>query len=115
MTLPDVVIQFDDLPVGTVVTNQYHDKGLDFISPPGSLLPVIAQVPPGQAHSGNQVANISTCTGCEFFTPAASGKFVYTVEHKSMFVGQFDSQADPAQITLSAFDAGQNLLAQSAP
>jgi hypothetical protein len=70
----DVLINFDDLPVGTAVTNQYHDKGVDFFGPPnGGLLPVITQVPPGEAHSGNQVANISTCLGCEFFTPFATG------------------------------------------
>jgi hypothetical protein len=112
----DVLINFDDLPVGTAVTNQYHDKGVDFFGPPnGGLLPVITQVPPGEAHSGNQVANISTCLGCEFFTPFATGRFTNTVEHISMYVGQFDGQPDTAQLTLSAFDAGHNLLAQSPP
>jgi hypothetical protein len=112
----DIQINFDDLPAGTVVTNQYHDKGVDFFGPPnGGLLPVITQVPPGEAHSGNQVANISTCLGCEFFTPFATGRFTNTVEHLSMYVGQFDGQSDPAQLTLSAFDAGHNLLVRSAP
>src|SRR6266566_5213467 len=113
----DVLINFDDLPVGSVVTNQYHDKGVDFLGPLISegLLPVITQVPPGEAHSGNQVANIATCFGCEFFTPFATGRFTDTVEHISMYVGYFDGQPDTAQLTLSAFDAGHNLLARSAP
>lgn len=116
MAAQDVVITFDDLPVGTVVTNQYHNKGVDFFGQPsGGLLPVIAQVPPGEAHSGNQVANISTCEGCEFFVPFVTGRFTNTVEHISFFVGQFDGQPDSAQITLTAFDAGGTLLAQSAP
>src|SRR5712691_12073000 len=107
------VINFDDLPVNTVVTNQYHAQGLDFFG----LLPVITQVPAGQAHSGNQVANISTCFGCEFFVPSVTGRFVDTVSHISVFVGMFASTTpvDPAEITLSAFDVGHNLIVQSTP
>jgi len=109
----DIVINFDDLPVNTVVTNQYHDRSLDFFG----LLPVITQVPAGQAHSGHQVANISTCFGCEFFVPSVTGLFADTVSRISVFVGMFASPTpvDPAEITLSAFDVGDNLIVQSAP
>jgi len=122
MSSPDTVVDFDTLGVGTEVTTQYQDLGnnqgvvfLDTVHG-GGLIPVIAQVTPGEAHSGTHVANISVCEGCEFFVPFAIGLFTSTVQHISVYVGQFDSQSsDPAQITLSAFDAGHNLIAQSAP
>ena len=66
----DVVINFDDLPVNAVVTNQYHDKGVDFFGPPnGGLLPVITQVPPGEAHSGNQSRTFRHASAVSFLRP----------------------------------------------
>src|SRR6266849_1165713 len=116
MSTQDTVIQFDDLPVGTVVIDQYQAQGVAFFTPPGGgFLPVIAQVPAGEAHSGNQVANISTCENCEFLIPFIRGRFTNTVEHVSMFVGQFDGTPDSAQLTLTAFDASGAVLAQSSP
>jgi hypothetical protein len=99
-------INFDDLAPGTSVTNQYHAQGVDFT---GDIVPFIDQVDPSLAASGNQVADISQCAGCEFFTPNVQGTLVNAAQNVSVRVGYFansSSPGDTAAITLTALDSG---------
>lgn len=103
----DVLINFDDLPVGTVVTNRYCDKGVDLLTPPNGD-PIIAQVPPGEAHLGNQVANISTCPGCEFYTPFANGRFTFWASSQTRPLrGKYLLRLDHFSFRLSARKNGE--------
>lgn len=64
-TVADTVIDFDDLPLNTVVSTQYHneggtDAGVDFVQGfQAGTLPVIAQVAAGEAPSGTQIGKIT--------------------------------------------------------
>jgi hypothetical protein len=101
-------INFDDLAAGTSVTNQYEAKGVDFT---GDILPFVDQVDPSLANSGNQVADISQCSGCEFFTPNIHGSFINAAQHVSVRVGYFANSSNPgdtATMTLTAYDSGGN-------
>ncbi len=49
------IIGFDDVPAGTIVSNQYHDLGID-LSDEGLA---VRTVPQGQPASGTQVLDIS--------------------------------------------------------
>ena len=91
-------VDFDQLPAGTTVTNQYADlggagQGVVFGPLPGGLgdglHPVVELPPAGQAHSGTQVANVATCNGCgfEFFTPRTTGTFAVPRSTVSVRVG----------------------------
>ena len=126
----DTTVNFDDLSVGTTVTNQYADlggtgQGVTFGPLPngqGGLLPVVTAPPAGQAQSGANVGDISHCFACEFFQPITTGTF--GVEHSSVSVAvgylgtsngikfvcaSFNANASYcAQVTLTAFDADGN-------
>jgi hypothetical protein len=103
-------INFDDLATGTTVTNQYHGQGVDFTS---DIKPVIEQVDSSLAQSGDQVASISVCPGCEFFTPGVAANLVNPAQHVSVYAGYFhnaDKPGDTAEITLTALDAQGNMI-----
>src|SRR4051812_19436811 len=129
--LVDTTIGFDDLPAGAVVTNQYADvggagQGVVFGRLPGGagdgLRPVIRVPPAGQAQSGSRVAEISTCTGCEFYVSKTTGTFSVLRSRVSVYVGYLGPPAicpagNPntscAFVTLTAFDTGGNPVAAS--
>src|ERR1700683_2652660 len=90
--LADTTVTFDDLSVGTTVTNQYDDlggtgQGVTFGPLPngqGGLEPVVTAPPTGQAQSGANVGDISHCFACEFFQPITTGTF--GIEHSTISV-----------------------------
>lgn len=127
--LADTTVNFDNLPAGTKVTNQYADlggtgQGVTFGPLPSGqsgLLPVVTAPPAGQAQSGANVGDISQCFACEFFQPVTSGTF--GTEHSSVSVAVgylgssasrlicasfFTNRSDCALVTLTAFDANGN-------
>lgn len=109
------VVTFDDLPPETTVSNQYAGShGISFAGPAqgDGFLPVVKAVAAGIAHSGTQVADISTCPGCEFYTPRTVGRLNTTVSGVSAFVGFLGPTGGSAsaQVRLTAFDAtGQSV------
>ena len=108
--LTRTTINFDDLSPGTSVSDQYHAKGVDFT---GDILPFVDDVGSSLANSGTQVADISHCTGCEFFTPSVEGTFANAAQNASVRVGYFANSASPgdtATMTLTVFDADGNAL-----
>ena len=112
------IITFDDLPAGTTVSGQYHDRGVDFTNTSVGALPRVGQVASGQADSGNQVANISTCSSCGSVTPSAAGVFTIPRQNVRVYVGYFpvpniQGAADTAVLTLRGFDANHALVAQA--
>jgi hypothetical protein len=127
---PDTTIDFEQYAPGTAITNQYADaggtgQGVVFGLLPGgggsTIVPVIESAP-GDAQSGSQVANLSTCTGCEFFTPSTSGTFTVPRSHVSVYVGYLGAPAvcpagNPneacAFVTLLAFDSNGAQVASS--
>jgi hypothetical protein len=85
--LADSTVDFEQFEQGTVITTQYADlggpgRGVVFGPLPGGgsegLHPVIAIPPAGQAQSGSHVANIATCSGCEFFRERCSATSMAT-------------------------------------
>jgi hypothetical protein len=109
------VVNFDDHPPGTTVSDQYA-PGVTF-STNHSLLPVIRAAPSGQAHSGGQIADFTTCPSCgEFFVePQARGELGTTASSVSLYVGELsgmDSRA--ANVQLRAYSAADQLLGSSA-
>ncbi len=119
-------ITFDGLAAGTVLTNQYADvggagQGVTFGPLPGGVAspiyrPVIIALP-GQAHSGTQAANISTCQGesCAFVPPRMTATFGVHHTAVSVRIGQFVTPANPAVATMTAYDASGALVATPAP
>jgi len=92
-------IDFETIPPGTSVTDQYHALGVDFLDfatsdPEGGLVPTIAFVGAGTAHSGTQVLDLNQPLN-EFYRSWAGGKFVTTVSRVSMRVGYFSGRGTP--------------------
>ncbi len=138
-------VTFDDLPAvatggqATLVTDQYADlggpgQGVVFGPLPGSgqasVAPEIANVP-GQAHSGNQVANIG-CPRCRIIQastpgtyPDATGSFQVPRSTLSVDVGLLGAAAPTctdgstaqtcAEVELLAFDANGHQVASAGP
>lgn len=131
--LAQTTIDFEQHPAGTVLTDQYADAGgpgqgvtfgpLPSGNPGEGLHPVIRVPPAGQAQSGSQVADIATCTGCEFFTPRTTGTFAFPRSQMSVHVGYLGdpgicTSTNPdavtcAFVTLRVFDANGTQLAES--
>ncbi|MEA2428250.1 MAG: hypothetical protein QOF37_1878, partial [Thermoleophilaceae bacterium] len=128
----DTTIDFEQFQPGTALTNQYADaggpgQGVTFGQVPGGgdggLLPVVRNAPVGQPQSGTQVADISTCFGCEFYVPRAAGTFGGTLRtHVSMRVGYLgplapdcSDQSRCSDVTLTALDTSGQPIAASAP
>jgi hypothetical protein len=114
---PTTVITFDDLPPGTVVTNQYHGQGVDLsgLPPPAGQTdnPVIKAATNGVvAHSGSQVLNITVAyPGKEFPSPAVAGQFTNTVSQVSAWVGLLSSSGgNSTHAELDAYDANNQLV-----
>jgi hypothetical protein len=109
------VVTFDNLEPGTTVSDQYKSShGVSFAGPNqgDGAFPVIRAVSPGLAHSGSQVADISFCFACEFYTPRTVGRLTSTVSRVSAFVGFIGSAVGnaPATVRLTVRNAaGQSL------
>ena len=111
------VVTFDDLAAGTVVTTQYQaSHGVRFDGPPADGdLPVVTSVAAGVAHSGNRVADISVCPGCEFQTSRTVGRLSSTATQVEAYVGYLGSpSASTATVTLIARSAGGGTVGSSA-
>ncbi len=111
------VVNFDDHPAGTTVTNQYEAEGVTFVETE-ALLPVIRSAPAGQAHSGSQIADFTTCPLCGegFVEPRARGVLTTTATAVGMYVGELSGEfSRPATIQLTAYDGSDKVLAQTLP
>lgn len=114
------VVSLDDLAPETTVADQYRNsQGVFFAGPDqgDGAFPVTKAVSPGLARSGNQVADISFCFACEFYTPRTVGRLTSTVSRVSAFVGYLGSDVgnSPAQMRLTARNAaGESLGTSSA-
>jgi hypothetical protein len=131
----DTAVNFDDQPAGTLVTTHYADlgglgEGVTFGPLPGNagtgFTPVIAAVPGGEAQSGTNVADISSCSSCEFAVADVTGTFGIPQQHVAVFAGAFgpasgfpcppsSSSSGCAEVTLRAFDADGHVMAASTP
>jgi hypothetical protein len=117
--LSNTVIGFDVLPNGTVppdgtvLTNQYDSKGVDFNGPD---LPVIRTVGPTQANSGANVAVVAPPPGSEFYPVHLWGSFTSTHSFVQVAVGEPTSTVqETEQIALYAYDSSGTLVAQPNP
>ncbi|MBM3878224.1 MAG: immunoglobulin domain-containing protein [Verrucomicrobia bacterium] len=114
----DETVTFEGLSDGELVQHQYADRGVFFVSGQGQLLPVIVRIPnPNPWFAPNHVANFGVGGG-EFYTPSAKGVFTTSRQRVGLAVGYL-GYAEPgnetAQITLRAFNAQGQLLAQTGP
>jgi hypothetical protein len=111
------LVTFDDLAAGTTVTDQYKaSRGVFFTTTGPGLAPHVDSAP-AQAHSGSNVADIYTCPSCgeSFPEPATRGHLTTTASGVSVWVGFLpDPGADPAQMRLTAYNTGNQVVAQSA-
>ncbi len=102
----NVTINFEALPAGTEVTNQY--PGVEFSTgPAGERIPVIEQVPAGTASSGVNVLNI-TRPFAEFTRSYVLGNLTKRASRVSVAAGYFaypSSPGDAANLTLRAFSS----------
>jgi hypothetical protein len=107
-------VNFDNLPAGTVVGDQFRDlggvdRGVAFGPTPlgkGSEQPMIADVGASLAHSGTQIGELTTpiCpTGEACRTPDGFLFFPVQTSSVTMFVGAFGTITDT--ITVGAFGA----------
>ena len=111
------VVTFDNLLVGAPVSDQYREShGVYFRGPStgDGWYPVVRSAP-GLAHSGSQVADVSTCTApnCEGFEPRSTGRLTQTASTVGAYVGYTGTDPPPqptAQITLTAFDAAGGVI-----
>ena len=119
----DQTIDFEGFPAGTVITNQYANKGVVFGPLPGSggngFRPVVATPPAGQAHSGSaigdiHICNVDDCKTQEFFPATTTGTFQSPRKRVSVRVGLGDNppggcndldQTGCAVVTLQAYNA----------
>jgi hypothetical protein len=112
----ETTINFDNLAAGEDVPNLPE---LVFVAEPGFFRPkVFRPVQPGEANSPPNVARLDNCVGCEFFTPAAKGRFTVPHQRMSVAVGESSipnaTSPDRAELTLSAFKAdGTTLIGTS--
>ncbi len=128
----DVTVNFDGFPANTKITNQYANlggsgQGVVFGPLPGGVqgLDTVVSAPPsGQAQSGTNVADISTCFTCEFPTPGTTGTFAVPRSRVSVYAGLLGPPATCsgqatdnacAFVTLRAVDANGHAVASTAP
>jgi hypothetical protein len=107
-TLPppatNMIATFDDLPPGTEVTNQYP-RFYFTNGAPGGVIPVVEQVPAGQANSAANVLNITRLNG-EFTETYPVGKLSKPASRISVAAGYFSDPNNPgatANLTLKAY------------
>lgn len=112
------VVSFDDLQPDTEVRSQYqHSHGVYFQGPDAGdgWFPVTRSLSPGLAHSGSQIADISTCTAvnCEGSSSRSVGTLANFATSVSTYVGYLGSDPSTATVTLTARDAATNPIASS--
>jgi hypothetical protein len=97
-------ISFDDLPAGTVVTNQYHSSGIDFSGIPNAGNDIPAVVPFTGTPSAPNALNISYGTD-EF--PSSGVRGVFTDPHHNMVSVRNSSFSTAVGVpaTLTVYDA----------
>ena len=104
-------IGFDGVAVGASVSDQYDARAVNFqqgiIGNNVYCYPMVRQVPPGDAESGDRVAEIS-CANGEFPDSAVRGTLKRATQTISVRGGSFADPENPgatAQMTLNAYDA----------
>jgi len=117
------VVNFDDLPAGTEVKDQYKEADGVFFRGPAEgdgWFPLVKSAP-GLAHSGDRVASIANCVGagnaCEFFTPVSIGRLTRTASSVSAYVGWIELPEEPsstAEVKLVARNASGGEIGASA-
>lgn len=116
-------VNFDDLPAGTEVKDQYKEAdGVYFQGPAQSKgwFPKVEAVP-GLAHSGDRVANILNCVGtgnaCEFPPAVSIGTLIGTARTVSAYVGWHgpptENPAPTAEVKLVARNTSEEVLGTS--
>ena len=108
----DTTINFDNLPSGTTVSNQYASQGVTFDQAtygPADLMPFVQSS--SGAHSPPNVLNINQggC-GLENTRHMLWGKFAAPRNHVNLFVGDL-STAAAEQVALSGYDLSGNQVA----
>lgn len=118
--VPNVTIDFEGLPRGTDLIDQYRNVGganwgVVFGQLPiggANALPAIIAVSPDASHSGASAATISVCGG-EFCTNDIYGRFATAKSHVIVHVGQSGVPGgESALVTLQALDASGNVVGQ---
>jgi len=112
----NTTITFDDLPVGTPLTSQYHTLGVDFAPTPPSPYPVISQT--AYASSGTQVANMGGRCGTEFCgNGGIKAHFTSCHAQVQLHVGSLQLQQEtgfePNAMDLFAYDKDGNVVGQA--
>jgi hypothetical protein len=121
---PDTVLNFDDLPPGTVVDEQYASQGVvfgdrdSFGFPRGSCnpdRPSIIQAPQNFGHGFGGVLQLTKCGGeSEFPTWGGMGAFSSFRTRVGVDVAAVNGSPPAiARVKLSVFDVHRNLLASS--
>jgi hypothetical protein len=114
---PATLLNFDDQPVGTKISDQYAARGVTF-GPTASTeasAPQIAQVG-AQANSGVNVLRLAKCflPSCEFERRSfLNGTFAVPQQGLGMFVGEFSPTRSATTVTLEAYDANNRLVGQT--
>jgi hypothetical protein len=110
-------VDFESVPAGSDVTDQYKaDRGVFWIpSDPGSL-PYVRSAP-AQARSGSQVADFKNCEGgdCEFYNPATLARLTRSALGVAAHVGHLGPKGSSAQIHLRAYDTNGAQVASAGP
>ncbi len=104
----DTVINFDDFPHGTAVSNQYHDRGVDFRPGLQSAFPLIVAGGPRAISSPNvidigQGANENRVFAC---------RADFTSSHHCR-ISVWADVSSTGVVRLSAFDSGGNIVRQT--
>ena len=110
-----LVVSFDDLVPNTTVTDQNRaTHGVSFAGPAADgAFPIVKET--GAAHSGGQVADISFCFACEFYTPRTVGRLDSLASSVGMYVGYLgpDVGNAPADVRLTVADASGETIASA--
>ena len=105
------IINFDNLPPGTTVTNQYAAQGVEFGPSPFGVTGLgveVVNLESGSfkaAHSGTQVANISR--GGEIGQTDIWGQFDELHQSVSVFVGSFMTLSHPVKLVVTDISGTQ--------
>ncbi len=117
---PTTTIGFDDLPAGTLITNQYDAQGVDFFADPLADKPYCSPytiVASGDAQSGDQVAD-TTCSISvdDVEISAILAELKRSAQHVSLYAGYhptFTYTGTPPQnvVTVTAYDLSGDVVA----
>lgn len=109
-------IDFEDLAADTVVTTQYHERGVDFAVRPRDTQAVITELPFGYPSSGVRIADISVPSpGSEFPLPILEGRLVQMASLVSVQVGLPRFWMGAVPVTLTAYDANHQVVGTAGP